>query len=65
MSRQVVVTCEGPCGAEMTLDLKADKAEGGFYACDIEYELRDCGWTVKDGKDLCEECSDPTVEAKP
>lgn len=54
--RQVVVRCDGDCGVEMTLDLKSDKADGGFHACDIEYELRDCGWAHKDGKDYCDEC---------
>lgn len=57
--RQVIVVCDSEvgCGVEMTLDLKADKADGGFYAGDIAYELKDCGWTVKDGKDLCDECT--------
>jgi hypothetical protein len=57
VSRHVVVTCEGLCGCEMALDLKPYKADGGFHSCDIEYELRECGWTVHDGGEYCEECS--------
>lgn len=57
MTRLVVVNCDGLCGVEMTLSLKSDKAEGGFYDCDINCELRDCGWTTSKGKDLCERCS--------
>lgn len=45
MSRSVVVVCDGTCGVEMTLDLKAAKADGGFHPGDIEYELRDSGWS--------------------
>lgn len=60
MSRAVIVECH-QCNCEMLLELKPEKAEGGFYACDIEYELKECGWTMQDGKETCDECSPLTT----
>lgn len=54
--RQVVVRCDGGCGLELKLDLKAEKAEGGFYACDIKYELNDSGWVSTEDCDFCQKC---------
>lgn len=55
--RRVKVTCDGGCGIELTLELNPGKAEGGFYACDIEYELEERGWVMKEHKDYCDECA--------
>lgn len=55
MSRTVIVECS-ICNCKMRLDLKPEKADGGFHACDIEYELKECGWAMKDGDEVCEWC---------
>lgn len=64
MSRAVIVECVD-CNCEMLLELQPEKADGGFYACDIEHELKDCGWTLRDGKEVCDECSPLPQGEKP
>lgn len=54
--RTVEVQCD-ECSVYMTLDLKSEKADGGFHSCDIEHELKESGWTLKRGRELCDECS--------
>lgn len=54
---ELLIECDGKgCKAKEVIELRAT-ARGTYSEDHVDDELRQRGWIVEDGRDLCEDCA--------
>ena len=57
----VIVTCDGPNGCTNQIEIFTElplpgKMKAQEFAEAVDREIKANGWTIDDGRDLCDEC---------